>query len=238
MTTQRLEGRVALITGASRGLGAAIARAYAAEGAHVILVAKSTAALEEIDDQIRQAGHPAATLVPFDLANHNAIDEMGLSLFQRFGRLDILVGNAAVLNALSPASHVELKEWDRVMSVNLTANWRLIRSFDGLLRQSDAGRAIFVTCGVARNKTPYWGAYAASKAGLEALVLGWASEIERITKIKANLVDPGPMRTRMRKAAFPGEDPLTRRPPEDSVAPFVELALPDCTRHGEIVTVE
>jgi NAD(P)-dependent dehydrogenase (short-subunit alcohol dehydrogenase family) len=230
----RLKGRVALITGASRGIGAAVARRFAAEGAQVILLARTPGALEEVDDQIRRdGGH--ATLVPLDLRDGNAIDQMGAALYQRFGRLDILVGNAGVLGGLSPVGHFALSDWSEVMAVNVGANWRLIRSFDALLRQSEAGRAIFVTSGVTKAITPYWGAYAASKAALETLAQTWAAEVAATTPLKINLVDPGIVRTRLRAEAFPGEDPLAHPAPDAITDVFVDLAAPDCQRTGEIV---
>ncbi|HXP95261.1 MAG TPA: SDR family NAD(P)-dependent oxidoreductase [Telmatospirillum sp.] len=230
----RLQGRIALVTGASRGLGAAIARRFAAEGAHVVLLARTQGALEDVDDQIRRAGGQA-TLVPLDLKDGDAIDQMGAALYQRFGRLDILVGNAAVLGGLSPVGHFALSDWAEVMAVNVTANWRLIRSFDALLRQSDAGRAIFVTSGVARSPHPYWGAYAASKAALETLAQTWAAEVAATSPLKVNLVSPGIVRTRMRAEAFPGEDPLSHPEPDAIADVFVDLAAPDCARTGDIV---
>jgi NAD(P)-dependent dehydrogenase (short-subunit alcohol dehydrogenase family) len=233
---RRLEGRVALITGASRGIGAAVARRFAAEGAQVVLLARTQGALEEVDDEIRRAGG-SATLVPLDLREPDSIDQMGYALYQRFGRLDILVGNAAVLGGLSPVGHYALKDWDAVMAVNLTANWRLIRSFDALMRKSEAGRAIFVTCRAAAELPPYWGAYAASKASLEALARTWAAEVGRTTPLKVNLIDPGVVRTRLRAQAFPGEDPQQNPPPEAVTDAFVELASPECRSNGEILSM-
>lgn len=230
----RLEGRVALITGASRGIGAAVAKRFAAEGAHVILVARTVGGLEEVDDAIRARGGEEATLVPLDLTLLEAIDELGARVAERFGRLDILVGNAATLGVLSPMGHIDPEVWDQVIALNLTANWRLIRSFDPLLRESEAGRAIFVTSGVAGGVHPYWGAYAVSKAALEALVRTYAGEVTK-TRVRVNLVDPGAVRTRMRAQAFPGEDPETLPPPESVTDAFVELAEPACARHGEIL---
>lgn len=229
----RLQGRISVITGASRGLGAAIAKRFAGEGSHVVLVARTVGGLEEVDDAIRAAGG-AATLVPLDLTEFDRIDEMGAALARRFGRIDVLVGNAGILGTLSPMGHIETQVWDRVIAVNLTANWRLIRSFDPLLRASDSGRAIFVTSGAAGGAHPYWGAYAVSKAALEAMVKTWAGEVTK-TPVKVNLVDPGAMRTSMRAEAYPGEDPMTLRQAGEITDTFVELAEAASTRHGEIV---
>ena len=229
----RLAGRISLITGASRGIGAAVARRFAAEGSHVILVARTVGGLEEADDAIRTGGG-IATLMPMDLTEFEKIDRMGAAVAERCGRLDVLVGNAGILGTLSPMGHIEPQAWDQVIAVNLTANWRLIRSFDPLLRASGSGRAIFVTSGAADGVHPYWGAYAVSKAALEAMVRTWAGEVTK-TPLKVNLVDPGALRTRMRAEAYPGEDPMTLEPPEAVTDVFVELAESACTRHGEVV---
>jgi NAD(P)-dependent dehydrogenase (short-subunit alcohol dehydrogenase family) len=228
-----LDGRVALITGASRGIGAAIAVAYANAGAHVILTSRNTRALEALDDTIKSGGG-TATLMPLDLLDHDKIDAMGPALAEKFGRLDILAGNAAMLGTLGPLAHADAKEWDRVIALNLTANFRLIRTLDPLLRASDAGRVIFVTSGAAEGYRAYWGAYAASKAGLESLARSYKAETDK-TAIRVNIVDPGRVRTKMRAEAFPGEDPQTLPPPEDIVNIFIELASPDNLRHGERV---
>ncbi|MCH8198015.1 MAG: SDR family NAD(P)-dependent oxidoreductase [Proteobacteria bacterium] len=229
----RLQGRISVITGASRGLGAAIAKRFAGEGSHVVLVARTVGGLEEVDDAIRAEGG-AATLVPLDLTEFDRIDEMGASLAQRFGRVDVLVGNAGILGTLSPMGHIDTDVWERVLAVNLTANWRLIRSFDPLLRASDSGRAIFVTSGAADGAHPYWGAYAVSKAALEVMVKTWAGEVTK-TPVKVNLVDPGAMRTSMRAEAYPGEDPMTLKQAGEITDTFVELAEAASTRHGELV---
>ena len=231
--TKLLAGRVALVTGASRGIGAAVARRYAAEGAHVILIARTVGGLEETDDAVKAVGG-SATLLPLDLADGALIDQIGPSILERFGRLDIFVGNAASLGPLSPMGHVVAKDWDRVIAVNLTANWRLIRTLDPLLRRSEAGRAIVVTCAVTTAIFPYWGAYAASKAGLETLVRTYAGEVTK-TGLRVNLLDPGIVRSKLRAAAFPLEDPAKLRAPDDVTDQFVALAAADCTRHGEIV---
>jgi NAD(P)-dependent dehydrogenase (short-subunit alcohol dehydrogenase family) len=230
---ERLAGRVALVTGASRGIGAAVARRFAAEGAHVVLVGRTVGGLEEVDDAIRASGG-TATLAPFDLLEFEHIDRLGAALAERHGRLDVLVGNAATLGALRPMGHYPPAEWERVLALNLTANWRLIRSFDALLRASDAGRAIFVTSGVARGVFPYWGAYAASKAALESMVQTYAAEVQK-TNVRVNLLDPGRVRTAMRAEAMPGEDPMTLPHPDDIAGAFVDLAEPACTRNGEVV---
>jgi NAD(P)-dependent dehydrogenase (short-subunit alcohol dehydrogenase family) len=228
-----LDGKVALITGASRGIGAAVARHFAAEGAHVVLAARTVGGLEEVDDAIRAIGG-SATLVPVDLRDFIKIDELAAKLFDRYGRLDILVGNAAEFGVFSPLGHIDPATWAEVIDLNLTANWRLIRAMDPLLRAAAAGRAIFVTSGVARGVSPYWGPYAVSKAGLEMLVTIYAGEITK-TRVRANLIDPGIVRTRLRARAFPGENP-SRLPPPDSVTDaFLALALPECTRNGEVV---
>lgn len=228
-----LENRLALITGASRGIGRAVALAYAAEGAHVILVARTTGALEEVDDEIQALGGKA-TLVPLDLTDSEAIDRLGATIFERWGHLDILVGNAGILGTLTPVGHISPKDWDEVMNINLTANWRLIRSMDPLLRRSDAGRALFVTSGAAQSCKPYWGAYAATKAALNAIVTSWAHEMEN-TQVRVNLINPGATRTDMRAKAMPGEDPMSLPSPSDLAPLFVKLALPDLKTNGEIV---
>jgi NAD(P)-dependent dehydrogenase (short-subunit alcohol dehydrogenase family) len=228
-----LNGRVALVTGASRGIGAAVARRFAAEGAQVILVARTQGGLEELDDEIRQAGGKA-TLVPLDLRDFDRIDGMGAALNERFGKLDILASCAGTLGTLSPVGHIDPKAWQEVIDVNLTANYRLIRSLDPLLRASESGRAIFVTCAAARDVQPYWGAYAASKAGLESLVRLYAGEV-RQTKLKVNLIDPGPVKTKLRLAAFPAENRDRLKAPEAVARIFVELAAADCTRNGQTI---
>jgi len=225
---------VALITGASRGIGAAVAKRYAAEGAHVICVARTQSALERVDDAIRAGGHEPATLVPMDITDFAQIDELGGIIAQRFKKLDVLVGNAAMLGSLSPVAMSKPKMWQDVMNTNLMANYRLIRSFDPLLRASDAGRALFVTSGVTEAARAYWGAYAVSKAALEMLVKTYAAEVEK-TPLRVNLIDPGIVRTTMRKEAFPGEDANTLATPESITDRFVELALADDVPHGKVL---
>jgi NAD(P)-dependent dehydrogenase (short-subunit alcohol dehydrogenase family) len=230
-----LAGKVALITGASRGLGAAVAVRFAREGAHLVLAARTTGGLEEVDDEVRAAGG-SATLVPVDLRDFVKIDELAAALFDRYRRLDILVGNAAEFGVFSPLGHIDPAIWAEVVDLNLTANWRLIRAMDPLLRAAPAGRAVFVTAGIARHPSAYWGPYAVSKAGLEVLVKIYAGEIIK-TPVRANLIDPGIVRTRLRARAFPGEDPAPLPPPDSVTDAFLALALPECTRNGELVIV-
>jgi NAD(P)-dependent dehydrogenase (short-subunit alcohol dehydrogenase family) len=233
-STGRLDGRIAVITGASRGIGAAVAERFAAEGAQLILIARTVGALEELDDTIRAAGGKQPVLVPHDLRDFDGLDRLGLSLHERYGKLDILVGNAGILGPLTPVGHIAPDIWQEVMDVNVTANYRLIRSLDPLLRLSDAGRAIFVTSGAASSAKAYWGPYAVSKAALETLVKTYAAELGK-TQVKANLLSPGAIRTMMRAAAFPGEDPQTLRTPAEIADIFVEMASPAWTRNGAVV---
>ncbi len=228
-----LDGRIALVTGASRGIGATLARAFAAAGAHVILTARTVGGLEEVDDDIRAAGG-TASLVEMDLRDGPAIDRLGARIHERWSRLDILIANAGVLGTLTPLPHQDPDEWDEVVAVNLTANLRLIRSLDPLLRMSDAPRAIFVSSGAARICRPYWGAYAVTKAALDAMVRVYAAENER-SALRINIVNPGATRTGMRAAAFPGEDPMSLKTPDALVPLFLELASPASTRHGELI---
>ena len=234
--TPRLAGRLALVTGATRGIGRAVALAYAKEGAHLILVGRTTGALEEVDDEIREQGGNA-TLLTLDLKNHGKIDALGPTIYQRWQKLDILVGNAGILGPLSPLGHVTADAWDEVLEVNLSANWRLIRTLDPLLRRSDAGRAIFVSSGAAVSRPAYWGPYSVAKAGLEALITTYAHEVEN-TPVRANLVNPGPTRTKMRAKAFPGENPASLKAPEAVTPTFVRLAEPSCTDNGRVFDLE
>ncbi len=229
----RLAGRVALITGASRGIGAAVAKRFAGEGAHVILVARTAGGLEEVDDAIRAAGG-SATLVPLDLIDFPALDRLGGVIAERYGRLDNLVGNAAILGGLYPMGHFPPEIWENVFAVNVTANWRLIRSLDPLLRNAKAARVVFVTSGVTRGDFPYWGAYAASKSALEKIATTYAAELGKTT-VKVNLLDPGIVRTKMRAEAMPGEDPSRLPAPESITDKFVELATDGCTVSGQII---
>lgn len=229
-----LEGRIVLVTGASRGLGAAVAAACAARGAKLVLAARTAGALEELDDACRRAGGSEATLAALDLTKGELVDALGRSLFERFGRLDGLVSCAAELGVITPVSHLEPKAFERILAVNLVANQRLIRSLDPLLRAAPAGRAVFVTDGGAGPGRAYWGGYAATKAALEALVLAYAAEL-RLTQVRVNLVDPGPMQTRLRAQAYPGERPGTVPDPAALAPAVVDLLLPGCLHMGEIV---
>ena len=228
----RLGDRIALVTGASRGIGYFSALALAREGAHVIAVARTVGGLEELDDQIRAEGG-SATLVPLDLADFDALDRLGASIDQRWGRLDILFANAAVFGGLSPIGHFDPKVFDKAMAVNVTANWRLIRSLDPLMKASPAGRAIFVSSAAAHGSKPFWGVSAATKAAMEALARTWASE-SAATNLKVNILIPGPMRTAMRAQAMPGEDPASVAHPSELGPAVVELASAETTRTGGI----
>jgi NAD(P)-dependent dehydrogenase (short-subunit alcohol dehydrogenase family) len=236
LSESKLRDRIALITGASRGLGRAVALHFAREGAHVLLLSRSLTFLGMVDDEMRAAGGKA-TLLPLDLADGPAIDALGPSLYERFGKLDIFVGNAAILGALSPLPHIPSARWDRVLAVNVTANWRLIRTLDPLLRNSDAARVIFVTSSMARSCRPYWAPYSVSKAALEALAKTYANETAS-TSIKVNLVDPGAMATRMRAEAYPGVDPATLPTPDAVTGIFVSLATVENEATGQIFSPE
>ncbi len=229
----RLNGRLALVTGASRGYGRAAALAFAREGAHVVALARTRGGLVELDDAIRAEGGEAS-LITLDLADTAKVDALGPTLYERFGRLDIFAGVAGVLGVLSPLSHAQTKDWLAVFDINVHANWRLIRTLDPLLRRSDAGRAIFLTCAAARDLRAYWGPYAASKSALEALALTYAREVEN-SAVRVNLLDPGPARTHLRGKAFPGEDQVALRDPSIAGPAFVDLAAPDCVMNGELI---
>ncbi len=226
-----LENRIALITGASRGIGQAVAIRFAAEGAHVILAARDKKGLETTDDAIRLAGG-TSTLVQIDLTESEKIESLAAQIAQRFGRLDILVGNAGMLGELCPIAHISPDSWDDVLATNLTANMHLIRCFDALLKASDAPRAMFVSSDVASGVHPYWSAYAVSKAALEMLVNLYAAENAK-TPLRINLVDPGEVRTSMNAQAFPGVDPLTRPTPDSVTGLFVRLAARDLRDTGK-----
>jgi len=231
--TGRLSGKIALITGASRGIGAAVAERLAREGAHLVLTGRTVGGLEETDDRVRAAGG-SATLVPFDLREFIKIDELAAALYERYGRLDILVGNAGEFGVFSPLGHIDPALWSEIVDLNLTANWRLIRAMDPLLRTAEHGRAVFVTTALAREALPYYGPYAVSKGALEAMVRIYAGEVAR-TRIRANLLDPGIVRTRLRARIFPGENPATVPSPESIADAFLPLVLEECERNGEII---
>ena len=228
--SKELENRIAVVTGASRGIGKATALALAKRGAHVIAIARTQGGLEELDDEIKALGG-SATLVPADVKDYPALDRLGAAIHERWGKLDILVGNAGVLGKLSPLGHIEPKTWDEVMAVNVTANWRIIPSLDPLLKRSEDGRAIFVTSGAAHKAFAYWGTYSISKAALETLVRTYAAEIST-TKVTANMFSPGPTRTRMRALAMPGEDPETLPTADEVAAQLVEMCRPSFKDNG------
>ena len=233
-----LQDRVALVTGASRGIGAALALELAKLGAQLVLIARTQGGLEEVDDAIRAATGRGATLLPLDLQKDadKQLDFVGPSIVERFGRLDILVHNAGALNKLTPVAHIEPKDWAEVMAVNLTAAWRMIRTCDPPLRASDAGRAVFLTTGRVLRPKAYWGMYGAAKAGMEHQVQTWAQEVAK-TPLRVNLADPGVVATRMRATAMPGEDPASIAQPADIAPALAALCLPSETRHGERVEV-
>src|SRR5215468_965473 len=227
-----LVDRIALVTGASRGIGYATALALAKAGAHIVALARTVGGLEELDDAIKSFGG-TATLVPLDLKDYAGIDRLALALNERFKRLDVLVGNAGILGPLSPLGHVEAAAWDDVMAVNVTANWRLIRAMDPLLRLSDAGRVVFLSSGVTALALAYWGPYAASKAALETLARVYAAETAT-TNVRVNVFTPGPVRTRMRAQAMPGEDPMTLVTPDKVAEKIIELCMPSMQETGKI----
>ncbi|ACM26027.1 SDR family NAD(P)-dependent oxidoreductase [Agrobacterium rhizogenes] len=230
-----LKDKIALVTGASRGIGYFTALELAKAGAHVIACARTVGGLEELDDAIKAVGG-SATLVPFDLADMNAIDALGASIFERWGKLDILVANAGVLGVISPIGHIEAKVFEKVMTVNVTATWRLIRSVEPLLMRSDAGRAIILSSAAAHRCRPFWGAYSASKAAVEALARTWAGETQS-TPLRITSIDPGATRTAMRAQAMPGEDPDTLPHPRDVAQAIVPLAGPNVTETGKLFVV-
>jgi NAD(P)-dependent dehydrogenase (short-subunit alcohol dehydrogenase family) len=227
---QPLAGRIALVTGASRGIGYAAALALARAGAHVVALARTVGGLEELDDAIKAAGS-SATLTPLDIRDYGGLYNLAAALAERYGRVDALVGNAAIGAVPSPLDHIEPKAWDDMMAINVTANWHLIRAMDPLLKRSDAGRAVFVTSGVATTARAYWAPYSISKAALDALVRTYADETTS-TSVRVNLFNPGPTRTRMRALAMPGEDPMTLPSPEQVAEKIVDLCLPSFTETG------
>ncbi len=235
MTNQSLKGKTALITGASRGIGASVAKLLAKEGAHVILIARTIGGLESVDDEIKKFGGKA-TLMPLDLAKLNDLDMLGPTLHQHFPKLDIFIGNAAILGTMAPLGHLKPDEWQKVMDLNVTANFRLIRTLDPLLKASDAGRVVFVTSGITQSFKAYWGEYAVSKAALEGLAKTYASECAN-TNVRVNILDPGRVRTAMRAQAYPGEDPAIRPHPDDMAHHFLKLVTNDCTMNGEVLEV-
>lgn len=228
-----LAGRVTLVTGASRGIGYACALELAKAGSHVIAVARTQGALEELDDVIRSFGGEA-TLVPMDLKQYDGIDQLGLAIHERWGRLDGLLANAGLLGEMAPLGHISPKKFEETLAVNVTANFRLIRSLDPLLQQSPSGRAVFMTSKAAQSRKAFWGIYAASKSALDAMVMSYAHENEK-TNLKINLVTPGPVRTQMRAKAMPGEDPDTLRQPADIAKYIAPLLGPSWDTHGKIV---
>lgn len=230
--TGRLQDRVALVTGASRGLGASVAVALAREGAHIIATARTEGGLTELDDQIKAVGG-TATLVPLDIKDFDGIDRLGAAIFERWKKLDILVGNAGVLGKLTPMAHAEPRMWDDVMAVNVTANYRLIRSLDPLLRASDRGRAIFITSGLANKCWAYWGPYSISKAALEAMVKTYANEIAT-TSLRVNCFSPGATRTKMRATAMPGEDPESLPHPDEVATQIIAMCEASFTDNGGV----
>ncbi|MFC3051153.1 SDR family NAD(P)-dependent oxidoreductase [Kordiimonas pumila] len=231
----KLKGKLALVTGASRGIGRAVALRLAEEGADIIAVARnrSQGALEQLDDEITKLGRNC-TITPFDLRDSDAIDRLGGAIYERWGKLDILVANAAILGPITPLGHMAPKDWSELLDINLTANWRLIRSMDPLLKLAEQGRAIFVTSGAAHSAKAYWGGYAVTKAALDALVQTYAKETCN-TPLKVNLIDPGPIRTHMRSKAVPGEDPSSLPTPDDIAPLFLELASDSYTETGAII---
>jgi NAD(P)-dependent dehydrogenase (short-subunit alcohol dehydrogenase family) len=230
--TSPLTDRVALVTGASRGIGRATALALAKARAHVVAIARTVGGLEELDDEIQKAGG-SATLVPLDLKDSDGLSRLAIALNERYGRLDVLVGNAGILTTPSPLSHIDPKAWDDIIAVNVTANWQLIRNFDPLLQASSAGRAVFITSGLASSARAYFGAYGASKAALDLMVRTYAAE-NATTNIRANLFSPGQTRTRMVKTAFPGIDESTLPTPEDVASAIVPLCLPTFMESGKM----
>lgn len=230
-----LSGKTALITGASRGIGAAVAKVLAKAGVHVVLIARTIGGLEAVDDEIKAFGGKA-TLMPLDLFKLDDLDALGPTLYQHFPKLDIFVGNAAMLGTLAPLGHLKPDGWQKVMDLNVTANFRLIRTLDPLLKASDAGRVVFVTSGAARDSRAYWGEYAVSKAALEALAKTYAAECVN-TNVRVNILDPGRVRTAMRAQAYPGEDPASRPHPDEIAHHFLTLVGADCAMNGEVYVV-
>lgn len=226
------EGRLALVTGASRGIGYQLAKQLAARGAHVIALARTVGGLEDLDDEIKAAGGQT-TLVPLDLNDFEALDRLGASIYERWKKLDIFIGNAGMLGVLSPIGHISPKDFEKVMAVNVTANWRLIRSLDPLLRQSDAGRALLLTSAHAHSCTAFWGLQSISKAAVEAMARTWANESLQ-TSMKINLADPGPTRTGLRGKAMPGEPPESLPSPAEAAEDLLPLVKADVKETGSL----
>jgi len=233
LTTPDLSGKLVLVTGATRGIGRAVALAAASAGAELIITGRTIGALEEVDDEIKASGGHA-TIVEMDMKDTAAIPRLAAAIAERWGRLDGLVANAAILTALTPVGHVTPEDWETNIAVNLTGQWHMIRAFDPLLRAAPAGRAILVTSGAAVGSRPFWGPYAATKAGLEALGRSWAGESEQ-TSLRINMMNPGGTATTMRASAFPGEDPASLPQPADIAPAFLALLAEDCPWHGEVV---
>lgn len=230
-----LKGRIVLVTGASRGIGYASAVSLAKAGAHIIACARTQGGLEDLDDEIKAAGGET-TLVPIDFKQMDGIDALGLHIYERWGRLDGLLSCAAVLGELAPLPHVTVKSFEETLQMNVTTNYRLIRSFDPLLQASDAGRALFVSSMSSQSRNAFWGPYAVSKAGLDALVQVYAKEVEH-TKVKANLLYPGPIRTQMRAKAMPGEDPETLKTPRELAPQIIKYLDPAFSENGQIINL-
>ncbi|WP_375607713.1 MULTISPECIES: SDR family NAD(P)-dependent oxidoreductase [unclassified Bartonella] len=230
-----LHGRVALITGASRGIGYYLALELAARGAHIIALARTVSGLTELDNQIRKKG-AHATLVPLDLHHMENIDALAISIAKRWKKLDIIVANAGILGTLSPIAHIENMVFEDVFQINLISQWRLMKAVEPLLRESDAGRAILLSSSVAHAARPFWGAYAASKAALEMIARCWAEELKQ-TPIKINCVNPGATRTAMRAEAMPGEDPQTLPTPQEVAKKIIHLLSPDLKETGKLFNV-
>ena len=233
ITTPDLSGKLVLVTGATRGIGRAVAIAAASAGAELVITGRTIGALEEVDDEIK-AGGGHATIVEMDMQDTAAMPRLAAAIAERWGRLDGFVANAAILTALTPVGHVTPEDWETNIAVNLTGQWHMIRAFDPLLRAAPAGRAILVTSGAAVGSRPFWGPYAATKAGLEALGRSWAGESEQ-TDIRINMMNPGGTATTMRASAFPGEDPASLPKPADIAPAFLALLAEDCPWHGEVV---
>ena len=231
-----LDGKLALVTGASRGIGAATAEALAREGAHVILVARSAKALEEIEDRIHAEGG-SATIAPLDLTEGDSIGKLGAAVAERWGKLDILVLNAAMLGSLTPVEHIDPKEYSRILTLNVGSNQALIAAFDPLLRKAERADVVGITSSVGHEPRAFWGAYGSSKAALENLLGAYADETEHTGRVRVHIVDPGATRTRMRQLAFPGEEPESVKPPE-AVAEFILDRLTSEVKSGELVRAD